>query len=159
LLDVDGVINAFGLWPSEALELEQSFEAQGYRIRVPAGTSERLARLAECFEMVWATSWENDAHPAFAERLGLGSALWPVISFGGRLGETMTWKLSAVRAFVGELPCVWIDDDLFDDAFRWAAERSESGQPTLLLRTEAHLGLTEQQTTAALEFVARLSSA
>ena len=52
-----------------------------------------------------------------------------------------TWKLPDVQGFVGDRPLAWVDDDLGPDAFAWAEQRET---PTLLIRTEPSVGLTEQ---------------
>lgn len=52
-----------------------------------------------------------------------------------------TWKLRDVRLYAGNRPCAWIDDDLGSDAFAWADERAA---PTLLLRADPGVGMTEQ---------------
>ena len=57
----------------------------------------------------------------------------------GRVGGT--WKLADVSRYADDRPAAWVDDDLFSDAFRWAETR---GAPTLLIRTMASVGLTEE---------------
>jgi hypothetical protein len=76
-----------------------------------------------------------------------------VVEFDGDLTGP-TWKLPSVAAYVGDdRPCVWIDDDLGEDAERWAKQRAG---PTLLARTQAHVGLTEELTEECLRFAASL---
>jgi hypothetical protein len=60
----------------------------------------------------------------------------------GTLPRDGTRKLPAVRDFVGERAVAWVDDEFYEDAFEWAAGRSP---PTLLIRTSAAVGLTEEE--------------
>lgn len=75
-----------------------------------------------------------------ASRIGLRGEL-PVIEFARRRAVE-TWKLRDVERFVGDRPFAWVDDEIGADAFAWA-ERREA--PTLLLRVQALIGLTEEQ--------------
>ncbi|HEX4110636.1 MAG TPA: HAD domain-containing protein [Solirubrobacteraceae bacterium] len=150
-VDVDGVLNCFG--EKDSLPpLEAEFRALRYTIRVPEGTSARVARLQRAFACVWATTWEHFAFVALGEPLGL-SEQWPVVELlsddnGG------TRKLADIIAFAGERPCAWIDDELQDDADEWASGRQAAGIPTLLVRTVADVGLTEEQTQQLLDWAA-----
>lgn len=129
------------------------FEAEGFEIRIPLGTRERVARLAEAFELVWATSWELDAHAYLLEPLELEEEQWQAIAWTSTVAPAgETWKLHDVRHFVGGRPCLWIDDDLHADAYGWAAQRAAEGIPTLLIETDAEEGLTDDQLDQALEF-------
>ena len=68
----------------------------------------------------------------------LGLPELPVVRFSGeRTGDT--WKLEAVRSAVGDRPLVWIDDELFLDAYEWARGRDA---PTLLIRPSSSVGMT-----------------
>lgn len=69
----------------------------------------------------------------------------PVIEFD-RDSEDTTWKLPDVRRFVGDRPVAWIDDDLWEDAFEWAEERSSA---TLLIRVAPHRALPEHTLSAS----------
>jgi hypothetical protein len=133
-------------------------EAEGFEIRIPAGTRSRLAVLAERFEMVWATSWESDAHLYLVEPLELEDEDWRSIEWtvtSASRGET--WKLHDVRQYVESRPCVWIDDDLHADAYRWAEDRTVSGIPTVLIDTDPEEGLTDDQLEQAVEFALRVA--
>lgn len=154
LVDVDGVLNCFGSLWSEEYE-QQAFipdvpmSSHGHPIRIPKLTAERLAKLSEHFEMVWCTAWQEDAHPFFAEILGLEE--WPVIEFSGwdgSLHAKRSWKWSWVDRYVdysgdAPRPAAWIDDDLHRADFEWAARRTAGGVPTLLVKAEPCFGLTD----------------
>lgn len=172
-LDVDGVLNCFGsIWTDEydavAWEMPPfSPPNASYMLRVPRGTSGRLATLGERFEIVWCTMWEERAHPAFVGKIGgigtvcdcapfeppidcecgaTGIRPWPVISFRRAVWDgRSTWKLPAVKEYIGDRPFAWIDDDLFADAFEWAHDRATRlGIPTQLVRTNPAVGLADE---------------
>ena len=73
LIDVDGVLNCFGsLWSEEYdaehfLPIELAYDR--YPIRCRKQTKERLERLLVHFEPVWATAWQENAHPWWGPRL------------------------------------------------------------------------------------------
>lgn len=150
LLDVDGVLNCFGsLWSDEYIAehfVEPELAFDRYPIHCRKTTEALLARVLEEFVPVWATAWQEHAHGWWGPRLGLGDD-WPHIPFtGGWVGEGVTWKLPDIIAWANErpgAPLAWVDDDLHDDAFTWAAQRLDAGVPTLLLKTKPHQGLTE----------------
>ena len=163
LVDVDGVLNALVGTPfgsrKEALSsalFEAEFVARNFPIRVPVGTRDRIATLQTLFECVWATSWEDHAISHLAPDLGFGSD-WPVIRFEDDYPDSGTWKLPAVQRFA-ELPqtcsrpLAWIDDDLEPDALEWAARRTRSGTPTLIVRPDADEGFTSKHFKRLLAF-------
>lgn len=160
LIDVDGVLNCIsGIDVDDSHWEVPVFEAEGYEIRVPRGTRDRLAHLALRFEMVWATSWESDADTYLLTTLDVDEERWPSIdwtSTAAPAGET--WKLHDVRLFVGSRPCVWIDDDLHADAYQWAEERTASGIQTLLIETDPTEGLGDDELAQALEFADTVST-
>lgn len=106
-------------------------------ISLPVG--ERLLRLAERFELVWASGWEDKANFYLPELLGLPEL--PHVSFdvAARSGGAH-WKLAALAAYAGERAIAWVDDNFDASCYEWA-ERRET--PTLLVPTEPHLGLEE----------------
>ncbi|MFN0025554.1 MAG: HAD domain-containing protein [Acidimicrobiales bacterium] len=96
-----------------------------------------LRDLAAHFDLVWATTWEHRANRAVSPRLGLPQL--PVIEFTSpRAGDT--WKLTDVARYVSDRAVAWVDDELYLDAHRWAAERDA---PTLLIRPQSSVGLIE----------------
>jgi hypothetical protein len=100
---------------------------------------ERLLRLTDHFELVWASGWEDKATFYLPQLLGLPEL--PHIGFdvAPRSGGAH-WKLAAIEAYVGERATAWIDDNFDASCFEWA-ERREA--PTVLVPTEPHLGLEE----------------
>jgi hypothetical protein len=119
---------------------------------ISEANGERLARLHREFEIVWATGWAHNANRVIGPLHSLGEL--EVVELEASF-DAPTWKLPSVSSYVGQdRPCAWIDDDLGEDAERWARSRPA---PTLLARTEAHVGLTEQVTRQCLEFAATVA--
>lgn len=165
LLDVDGVLNCFGDLGRSLVNFELIFDAcipqerTSFRIHVPEGTRRRLSRLAEVFEPVWCTTWQEHAHVVIGGPLGLDQRRpWPAVDLTrASLTDGPTWKLSAVQAFLEERPCAWIDDELHEDAYAWADERNRRGIPTLLVCTDPAQGMGEEEFRRLLTFAEQLA--
>ncbi len=139
-VDVDGVISLWGFPPDErppgafavvdGIPHFLSQEAGGH-----------LLALAERFELVWCTGWEEKANEHLLRPLGLAGPL-PYLSFDEHRGPGRTTpghgKLGALEAHAGARPLAWIDDAFNDACREWAAER---GAPTLLVETDPAVGL------------------
>ncbi len=145
-VDVDGVVSLFGFdVPPPAAEARfELVDGMLHCISLRAG--ERLRRLAEFFDLVWATGWEEKANYYLPAMLGLAEL--PHLSFDGtaRFGSAH-WKLGPLDDYCRGKPMAWIDDNLDESCYRWARERD---QPTLLVPTDPALGLQEVETEALL---------
>lgn len=145
-LDVDGVLNA-----CPPLKGVPVFNAKGFLICVPPGTKERIGRLLEVFEPVWATTWREDAHPHFWEVLGVEEKPpWPHID-SKKFGA---WKFPAILEFAEHRPWVWIDDD-----GKWEMEQHGIWQDetrTLVISPDTAQGITDAHVEEALRFAAKL---
>ena len=100
----------------------------------------RLRRLAERFECVWCTGWEEKAEEHLVRALSLPGG-WPHLSLG-RIGDRERhWKLGAIDSYAGpDRALAWVDDDLDHRVHAWLASRPG---PTRLVRTDPAVGLTE----------------
>jgi hypothetical protein len=145
-VDVDGVISLFGFEtsppPSEARY--ELVDGMLHCISLRAG--ERLQRLAEHFELVWATGWEEKANFYLPTMLGLPEL--PHLTFDGaaRFGSAH-WKLGPLDEYGQGRAMAWVDDNFDESCYRWARERD---QPTLLVPTDPAKGLQEAETEALL---------
>jgi len=152
-VDVDGVISLFG-FDGPLDQVPGNFHLiDGVAHCIADGIGSRLMRLAEHFEMIWATGWEERANDHLPHLLGLPDDL-PALTFGGRARfGTAHWKLEALDEFSEERPLAWIDDSLDESCHAWAADRSA---PTLLVPTQSEVGLTDAQTDAIIAWAREL---
>ena len=148
-VDVDGVISLFGFEPGA--EPPGRFHwVDGIAHCIPSACGGRLERLAERFELVWATGWEEKANEYLPFILGLPFRDLPVFTFDGRaVFGSAHWKLEAIDEYAAGRPAAWIDDNLDDECETWATTRA-GGAPTLLLRTEPATGMTDEHVTQLL---------
>ena len=143
-VDVDGVISLFGFDdPAEAPGEFKLIDGVAHCISLPAG--ERLRRLAEVYDLVWATGWEERANEYLPPILGLPDEL-PYLTFDGRARfGSAHWKIEAIGEYAGDRPLAWIDDCIDESCRFWAHMRAG---PTLLVPVEPNRGLEEAQTEA-----------
>ena len=151
-VDVDGVISLFGFDepPAGSVARFELIDGMVHCISLRAG--ERLMRLHEHYDLLWATGWEQKANDYLPNILGLPEL--PYLSFEGaaRFGSAH-WKLGPLDAHGRGRPLAWIDDSFDESCYEWARERDE---PTLLVPTESALGLEEAQTEALVDWARAL---
>jgi hypothetical protein len=149
-VDVDGVISLFGFPPyARPPGRFQLVDGIAHCLGHEAGA--RLGRLAERFELMSATGWEEKANEYLPRLLGLSAPVLPVLSFDGRaVWGTAHWKLAAIEEYVGDRPAAWIDDSLDEACERWARDRRA---PTLLVRTQPATGVEEEHVEPAARVV------
>ena len=119
-LDVDGVISLFGFAGGVADVPGRFHLIDGMLHCIPEGINERLARLADDYDLVWATGWEDRANDRLPEILGLAGEL-PFLTFDGnaRFGSAH-WKIAAIDRYAGERPLAWVDDCIDETCQAWA---------------------------------------
>jgi hypothetical protein len=156
LIDVDGVLN-----PLRRPRPDAGFRRRhylGFTVWLSPRHGRWLLGLADEFELVWATTWEQDANRYIGPTIGLPRL--PVIEFTtGTLPATAAehiWKLPDVARAMDDRPFVWADDDFTPADLAWAAGRTARGLPTLLLVCEPQTGLIEAHIDAARAWVAEL---
>jgi hypothetical protein len=159
MVDIDGVISLFGAWARAGWAQGGHVGAQDGQAGEPApegsihsidGTphflssiaAAHLLALANLYELVWASGWEERANEHLPHLLGLPAEL-PFLRFQRAVGSSHAhWKLDAIDAYAGERALAWVDDALNDECQRWADARAA---PTLLVQTEPEHGLTERE--------------
>jgi hypothetical protein len=151
-VDVDGVISLFDFetLPQGAGVRWELVDGVLHCISLAAG--ERLQRLADAYELVWATGWEERANDYLPRILGLPQL--PYLEFEGaaRFG-TAHWKLGPLEEYAGERALAWVDDSFDESCYEWAEAREA---PTLLVPTEPNIGLEEGQTEALLSWARQI---
>ena len=145
-VDIDGVISLFGFEqpiepgrvnPGDAPGEFHLIDGMLHCIALETGP--RLNRLAESYELVWASGWEDRANDHLPDILGVPEL--PYLTFDGRARfGTAHWKLEALEEYSGPRPLAWVDDSLDDSCYEWGDRRAA---PTLLVPTESDVGLTE----------------
>jgi hypothetical protein len=152
-VDVDGVISLFGFDepPDRSLARFELVDGMVHCISTAAG--ERLHRLRDDFDLVWATGWEDRANDSLAPMLGLPEL--PFLNFDGaaRFGSAH-WKLGPLNEYAGDRALAWIDDSFDDSCLQWANQRPA---PTLLVPTESAYGLEEAHTESLLGWARELA--
>ena len=146
-VDVDGVISLFGFEGALDQVPGRFHLIDGIAHCISDVAGAELAKLAETYELIWATGWEDRANEHLPLLLGLPSEL-PCLRFDGRARfGTAHWKLEALEEHAGSRPLAWLDDSLDESCYEWAARREA---PTLLVPTESDVGLTPAHTEALL---------
>jgi hypothetical protein len=152
-VDVDGVISIFGFDEPPSPEAARFELVDGSLHCISLEAGKRLLRLAERFELIWATGWEDKANYYLPAMLGLPEL--PHLTFDGaaRFGSAH-WKLGPLEEHCRGRALAWVDDNLDQSCYEWAEQRPE---PTLLVPTEPALGLLEAETEALLAWASTLA--
>jgi hypothetical protein len=139
-VDVDGVISLFGFDPAD--ELPGPFHwIDGIAHCIPPESGPRLVRLAESFDLVWATGWEEKANEYLPHILGLPFRELPTLTFDGRARfGSSHWKVDAIDRYAQQRAAAWIDDNMDEECLVWAQRRSA---PTHLIETLPPTGITD----------------
>jgi hypothetical protein len=142
-VDVDGVISLFGYVPRLDRLPGPLHSIDGIQHCIPPAMGPRLVRLADAYELVWATGWEEKANEYLPHILELPFRDLPTLTFDGRaVFGTAHWKLTAIGEHAGDRPAAWIDDSLDEECRAWARARAT---PTLPVETDSPTGLTDEQ--------------
>ena len=141
LLDVDGVLSLFGFDPARP-PAGPFVSVDGIPHLLSTAAAGHVVALADAFELVWCTGWEEKADEHLPFALGLPPGL-PHLRFGDALAAGRHWKLDAIDAHAGaDRPLAWVDDAHDAQCAGWALRRPG---PTLLVTTDPAIGLTAEQ--------------
>lgn len=139
-LDVDGTLIPFGQSQQQA---PLDSKSSSYRSRLNPQAGARLAALP-C-QLVWATTWENEANIEVAPRLGLPPlpvVHWPEPTSSGELEDqwfNLHWKTRTLVAWAAGRPFVWVDDEITNADKDWVATHHPGR--ALLHRVQAAQGI------------------
>lgn len=154
LVDIDGVISLWD-WSDDAQPLGAWTLVDGSAHFLSRAAAERIAALADCFDLVWCSGWEDRANEHLPHLVGLGPL--PHLSFDRAMAGAASpghWKLAAIDAHAGpERPVAWVDDDFNPACEAWAAARPG---PTLLVTTLPAVGFTARHAAALRAWAAAL---
>ncbi|AJM77152.1 HAD domain-containing protein [Rathayibacter toxicus] len=157
LLDVDGVLNP---------TVTSDRAAGSHRLELDPDRAALVYRLAAVGTIVWATTWPPKLTSVLAGDLGLPPAIEAIV-FGGGLPRDsrfagQTGKLQPVALWLEQArermsidAVVWIDDNLGEDAYRWARQQTI---PFHLVRPDFVAGITGDEVKGVEAFLAMVSS-
>jgi hypothetical protein len=155
-VDVDGVISLFGFAPDVGELPGPLHWIDGVAHCIPEDIGGRLVTLAERFDLVWATGWEERANEYLPHLLRLPFGDLPWLSFEGRaVFGSAHWKVDAIDRYAGDRPAAWIDDNLGEECHAWAQGRAA---PTLLIETSPPVGLTDEHVSELLNWADRVAA-
>ncbi len=141
-VDVDGVISLFGFSPGAGRLPGPLHWIDGVAHCIPDDVGQRLCTLAERFDLVWATGWEDRANEHLPLILKLPFRDLPTLMFDGRaVFGSAHWKVEAIDEYAGDRAAAWIDDNLDETCIAWAERRAA---PTLIVETDPARGLTDE---------------
>ena len=104
-VDVDGVISLFGFTPGEGQLPGPLHWIDGVAHCIPEDVGARLVTLAERFDLVWATGWEERANEHLPYILKLPFRDLPCLYFDGRaVFGSAHWKVDAIHEYARERP-------------------------------------------------------
>lgn len=132
---------------------------------------EIMESLMPHFELMWGTAWGGDQANAYMlKHLGLENPLAAIdylehipekivqrLSGAQWIGEEDLpdfWKMPWIEQFAEDSgrPLVFIDDEIGPESEGWAAERTASGIPTWLIKTDATIGWADHHKNELIEW-------
>ncbi|MFJ7247238.1 hypothetical protein ACIQWA_21690 [Kitasatospora sp. NPDC098652] len=156
LLDVDGPLNPYAaprlrrpdgyrtheLMPTWWAERQTRRAADGVAkpLRVWLNPAHGPELLSLPYELVWATTWMDEANALIGPRLGLPEL--PYVRWTELFGEDpdgLHWKTRDVVAWAAGRPFVWVDDELGPQDAEWIAAHHPG--PALTLHVNPRVGM------------------
>jgi hypothetical protein len=149
MVDIDGVISLFGFDRSGVgphARPDVTFHTiDGIPHFLSRSAATHLLSLAEQFDLVWCSGWEEKAEEYLPHLLDLPAGL-PFLRLQRSQGAGRSinghWKLDAIDTYAGTRALAWIDDALNSACHAWAATRLA---PTLLVETDPAVGLSSAE--------------
>jgi hypothetical protein len=155
LLDIDGVLNplfSFTLQEDGYLTFKKGWASWSLNADIHAPMLEKLDTISSIH---WCSSWIEESN-YINVYFGL-SRVYDCVplrndGFVNQNHEEETWKLNSVKEYVKNYKgkIVWIDDELYADAFSWAELRGSD--TTFLIKTDPSVGLTNLQYQQIVDF-------
>jgi hypothetical protein len=150
-LDVDGPLIPFGTMPGRDAD---EFPARPAAPDLGEAANPLLGRLdpehgrrlsALPCDLVWATTWMEDANDEISPRIGLPEL--PVLAWADPAedeedGSGLHWKTRGLVEWAAGRTFVWIDDEITDTDRAWVSAHHRGR--ALLHRVDHRLGLTDE---------------
>ncbi|MFF5446718.1 hypothetical protein [Streptomyces sp. NPDC012888] len=164
LIDVDGPLNPYAAQPqrrpagytTHRMRPTGWTEGKPLRVWLNPGHGAELTELSRWYELVWATTWKDEANDWIGPHLGLPRLPyvdWPQMH--GRAPRGTFWKTQYVLDHAAGRPFAWIDDDI-TAADREYVETYHPGH-ALLRSVDARTGLTGADFDALADWAAALA--
>jgi hypothetical protein len=154
LVDIDGVISLFG--GNLGSQAGSFHSIEGIPHFLSSTAAAHLLDLAEHFQPVWCSGWEEKANEHLPHLLGTPAGM-PFLRFDRSVGRANAhWKLDAIDAYAARRPLAWIDDAFNPACHDWARARAA---PTLLVATAPERGLTARERDLMLAWARELAPA
>ena len=173
-LDVDGVLNAFSPVRPHTVHKLGGRWVKGifcaYTIRFDNEVVEMIDALAEHFDIVWATMWNEKANADIAPALGIEPL--PVMHCDHNKGwdtaldlGTEQWNIHSLwyaktpllPEYAAGQPFAWVDDDHSGADRTWLAQHGVD-QPFMLCRTDADYGIQWDDVEALIDWAQKLAT-
>ncbi|MFE4591522.1 HAD domain-containing protein [Streptomyces laurentii] len=148
LIDVDGPLNPYAAQRERRPEgyTTHRMRPSGWtgtaplRVWLNPAHGNALRALAGAYELVWATTWKDEANEWIGPHLGLPelpSIDWPQMH--GKAPRGTFWKTQYILEYAAGRPFAWVDDDItaYDHEY---VERNHLAA-ALLLHVDPQLGL------------------
>ncbi|MEV7322478.1 HAD domain-containing protein [Streptomyces sp. NPDC093970] len=139
-LDVDGTLIPFGAPQGHSYPTYETALVPSNPLvtRIDPALGPRLAALG-C-QLVWATTWMDDANTCVAPWLGLPPL--PVVEWPDEdePSALLHWKTRPLVEWAAQRPFLWIDDEITEADRAWVATHHRG--PALLHRVSHEFGLT-----------------
>lgn len=157
LIDVDGVLCPFGkhyggfdgynIMPHDEvarLRNEELYDGytfdDRYYVYISPDNKRRLKQLAQKFELVWCTGWQEKANEVIGPLHDLPEL--PVVQLLS-FSRHVHWKIDGIEKFVGDRPYAFIDDDIWEEGIQYAEWRNKL-IPTKWIKITCNVGLTDE---------------
>ncbi|MEV3937701.1 HAD domain-containing protein [Glycomyces sp. NPDC049804] len=153
-LDVDGTVVPFS---RQGGDRSAAGASDPYLAAMRSDLGDRLAALP-C-ELVWATTWEDEANTVLAPLLGLARLRvvhWPEPSTEKELEDrwfSLHWKTRPLAAWASGRPFAWVDDEITDADIDWVAARHDDR--ALLHPVDPSRGITHRDLEALADWLRR----
>jgi hypothetical protein len=176
MIDVDGPLNPFGAMPdhrpdgyeahllmtpgwvaTQAVRNAQGGHPERQPVPLPVwlNPAHGPALMALPFELIWATTWEDEANIYLAPLLGLPEL--PFVAWSSprlKLPGGLFWKTPEVVGRAGGRPFAWLDDEITDADSAWV-DAHHAG-PSLLRQIDPAIGLLPEDFAALGQWAAAL---
>jgi hypothetical protein len=148
LLDVDGPLNPTMTPPVAHRkgytrhDIHSDRDGKTYPVLLNRAHGDALLALTDTFDLVWATTWRDEANTHISPLLGLPTDL-PVIDWPDGAEDSYrrgSWKTEHIALWVGKTPFAWFDDEINSRDRRYLAQTHYIG-PHLAHRVEDRTGL------------------